>query len=123
MRFKHRKRLRRTRKEPAKEEVTSPAKAEKAKEEHQRTLHEIKLINDSVAYSPFIAPKRTPYQQEGKVKGTVEEEMKKMEHTGSVSSHVVTDISLPQNYKNLPNHTASQKGLSTNATFVLPLGS
>ena len=123
LRFKHKKRIRRTRKEPAKEDAASPAKADKAKEDHQKTLHEIKLINDSVAYSPFPVPTRAPHQQEGKEKGTGEEGSKRMEHTGSVSSQAVADVPLSQNHKNLPNNTASQKGLPTNAAFALPLGS
>ena len=62
MRIKHKKRVKKPRKDQGKEEG-SP---EKVKGDHQKTLHEIRLINDSVAYSPFPIPKA---MGDGRVKG------------------------------------------------------
>ena len=55
-------------------------------------MHEIKLINDSVAYSPFPIPKPPG---DGRVKAVGEEDAKQqLEHTTSVSSQVAPDPQL-----------------------------
>ena len=104
VRFKHRKRTRKGRKEAIKEEVVSPEHAERAREEHQRALHEIKLINDSVAYTPFPVPK-----QPGSVKARGADEPSVMNSTAMLQSQAAAE----NEPEEVNAFNSSQKGLST----------